>query len=108
MKRIKSNIGNNQKSNSKDVIQIKKTLKAIGIYEGDINSPYIDQELDRSIRKFQTLSKVKADGLITPDGETEKAIIRLTAKSPQMRFSKCGGFHGGSKGGYCPQCTVKM
>jgi hypothetical protein len=108
VKKILSNIGNNQKSNPKDVIEIKKALKSLGLYKGDVNVPYIDAEMDKGIYAVQKSQKLKTDGLIKPGGETENIIFGLATKSPQIRCPNCGGFHGGSKGTYCPSCTTKL
>lgn len=107
MKKITSNIGNNQKSNPQDVIEVKKALKSLGLYKGDVNVPYIDADMDTGIRIIQRSQRLKNDGLMTPEGETEKAIIRLTG-SPIVRCPKCGAPHGGSKGNLCPDCHVKL
>ena len=106
--KITSNIGNNQKSKPEDVIAIKRALNSLGLYNGDVNLPYIDAEMDRGIYSVQRSQGLKTDGLIKPGGETEKALIRLTAKSPQLRCVKCGGWHGGVHGDVCDWCIVKM
>jgi len=53
MKRIKSNIGNNQNSTTDDVINIKRTLRYFGIYNGNTEFPYIDSEVENGIRIIQ-------------------------------------------------------
>lgn len=42
MKRISSNIGKNQKSNPEDVVEIKRALQSIELYNGDTDVPFID------------------------------------------------------------------
>jgi len=107
MKRITTNVGNNQRSNPDDIITIKKALKTIGLYHGDTSMPFIDSEMDKAIYSLQRIEKLKTDGLITPGGDTEKAIFRLTG-SPVVRCPKCGAPHGGSKGSLCPDCYIKQ
>ena len=107
MKRITSNVGNNQSSNPEDVISIKKALNAIGLYNGNVSMPYIDAEMDKAIYSLQKIENLKADGLITPGGPTENAMFRLVG-SPIVRCPKCGAPHRGSKGRLCPDCHVKQ
>jgi len=64
-----------------------------------------------AIEKFQKDRKIKVDGIVNPKGETEKAIneeLKVSARSPIVRCTVCGGPHGGSKGDLCPQCDSKM
>lgn len=64
--------------------------------------------MEQGIYAVQKINDLKQDGLIKPGGETERAIIREAAKSPQQRCTECGGWHGGVHGDICDWCIVKM
>ena len=108
MKRITSNVGNNQHSNPEDILEIKKALKSMGLYNGDVHMPFTDSEMDRGIRQLQSSQNLKSDGLIKPGGETEYAIFELLTKSPGQKCVVCGGWHGSVYGDTCPDCTIKQ
>jgi len=69
--------------------------------------PFIDGEMESGIYAIQKSEELKTDGLITPDGETYKAIIRTVAKSPRQQCTQCGGWHGGVYGDVCSDCLSK-
>jgi len=105
---IKESVGNNLKNNISDILKVKLLFSKVGAKLDDVHSPYIDASLDKAIKKFQKDRNLKIDGKISPNGETIQELQKLSAKSPTYRCPKCGAPHGGSQGGFCPECTIKM
>ncbi|MDY0028689.1 MAG: peptidoglycan-binding domain-containing protein [Pseudobdellovibrionaceae bacterium] len=104
---------NNADMNFQDILNMKNALHHIGYYDvPDYGiTEYPDNKLYSSLEKFQKDRKLTVDGVANPGGETEKAIneeLKITAKSPIIRCTVCGGPHGGSKGDVCPDCDAKM
>ncbi len=102
----------------KDVLSIKKTLLITGHYTvPDYGlTPYPDKAMFNAVKEFQKDNGLKADGVITPDGETLQALNNLEneapnsdepLKSPTFWCPQCGGPHGGSSGDLCPDCDKK-
>ena len=101
-----------------DVLKIKNALLKAGNY--DIPeyglTPYPDNALFQGIKEFQKKNALKVDGVITPEGETIKALSKFDndleddlpgVRSPTIWCPKCGGPHGGSAGDECPDCASK-
>lgn len=104
---------NSADTNFQDVLNIKNALKHIGYYETPKYgiTEYPDERMYSSIEQFQKEKKLKVDGIANPGGETEQAIneeLKVSARSPIVRCTVCGGPHGGSKGDVCPSCDAKM
>lgn len=58
--------------------------------DGEIDRPFIDRDLDQSIRKLQRDLNLREDGIMTPKGETEHALniaLRLTQTSEENESS---------------------
>ncbi len=85
--KLKTPVGDNQSSKPDDVMNTRKKLNALGLEAGDETHGFIDRDLDKSIRQFQTATDLKQDGLINPDGETERAlneILSIAQNNPPL------------------------
>lgn len=73
-----------------DVLSIKRRLKGLGYYEEPEwgMTKFTDNQMFDGIRKFQTDNKLKVDGIMKPDGETQNAINYKSNLSP---FSQAKG-----------------
>lgn len=73
-----------------DVLSIKRRLKGLGYYEEPEwgMTKFTDNQMFDGIRKFQTDNKLKVDGIMKPDGETQNAI---NYKSNLSSFSQAKG-----------------
>ncbi len=111
MFRLGSPVGNNMPSKINDVRLVRRALSVLGLSDPNLDAGYIDRVLDDNIRRFQYENSLKPDGHIQPGGETEAKIneelILSATRSPTFWCTKCGAPHGGSQGGYCPDCTKK-
>lgn len=73
---LTTSVGNNMRSSTDDVINTRKKFAALGRHSEDTDKPYIDEELDSSIRQFQRDKGLKQDGKVHPRGETERMVDR--------------------------------
>ena len=100
-------------ANGEDVLSIKKALLKTGHYEIPEYglTPYPDKSMFRAIKNFQKDNNLKADGIITPNGETLNSLNSNEedpgVRSPTIWCPQCGGPHGGSSGDLCPDCDSK-
>lgn len=87
-----------------ELAEVRRTLQRLGIYERQIDNtaPFVDDDLAASIKTYQQMRGLKADGVIKPGGETERDLnqfskrFELTAKDrPTYRCKKCNAPHGG-------------
>lgn len=79
-------IGNGLNSDPYDVVRTRQLFARLGRYKGDVELPYIDHELDQTIRDFQREKGLREDGLMYPEGETEAALNRaLTPTKERVR-----------------------
>ncbi len=104
---------NGSDTNFEDVVNIKKVLRQIGYYETPTYgiTEFPDERMYSALERFQREKNLKIDGVVIPGGETEDALnkeLKVSAKSPIIRCTVCGGPHGGSKGDLCPSCDAKM
>jgi murein L,D-transpeptidase YcbB/YkuD len=105
--KLSSTIGKSHNVKPDDVLAVKSALDELGYYkkpEWGI-SPYPDPALFAGIKRFQSDNGLETDGVMKPDGPTEK---KLAAASPSYRCTNCGAFHGGvfsSK--LCSDCFEK-
>lgn len=59
-------------------------------------TPYPDQALFDGIKDYQRQNGLQVDGIMLPDGETERHMLEnLAAKSPTLWCKECKGPHGG-------------
>ncbi|NMM45222.1 hypothetical protein HH303_12080 [Rhodospirillaceae bacterium KN72] len=95
--RLKKAIGSSYVVDPDDVWSLKSRLKTSGHYvvPGYGMTPYPDNELFRSIANFQRQTGLKADGVIKPDGETERALLAQDISTPTFWCKICGGPHAG-------------
>lgn len=75
-KKFKKAIGQNLDNDPEDIIKAEKALKDAGYFNGEHSHGFITKELDDGIRKFQRENGLKQDGVMHPDGETERILLR--------------------------------
>ncbi|MEM6781985.1 MAG: peptidoglycan-binding domain-containing protein [Pseudomonadota bacterium] len=73
--KLNASVGNNMENEEEDVIAVKRTLKNRGYYKPDIENGIVDRETDRGIKAFQRDNNLKEDGIMRPQGETEKTLF---------------------------------
>jgi peptidoglycan hydrolase-like protein with peptidoglycan-binding domain len=76
-KLIASPVGNNLENEEGDVRRVKGIFSNLGYYNRTVENGIIDRELDTAIQAFQKDKKLKIDGYMNPQGETESALIKL-------------------------------
>jgi len=106
--KLKSTLGRSYNVDPNDVLTVKKALNDLGYYEEPEwgITPYPDNDLFKGIEGFQKDYKLKVDGLMKPNGPTEK---ELAAQSHRYVCTKCTAFHGGVFSPYfCSDCYTKM
>lgn len=76
MFQIKNKISRNNHVIAKDTSDLKFALTSLGYYDDTETgfSPYADDELFKSVQAFQEDKKLKIDGILNPNGETQNAI----------------------------------
>lgn len=69
---------------TEDVLSVKNKLKGFGYYQepewGITN--FADKQMFDGIRKFQTANKLKIDGIMKPEGETEVKVNERIRNNP--------------------------
>lgn len=109
--RLKSSVGADRETDLDDIWILKKDLSVSGHYkEPEYGmTPYPDQALFDAIKDYQRQNGLQADGVMLPDGETERHMLdNLAAKSPTMWCKHCGGPHAGLHSPkVCWQCWDK-
>lgn len=69
---------------------------------------YPDQQLFEAIRQFQRDNGLRVDGMMRPDGETERHILNQDEVAMTYWYSVCGAPHGGVYSpNICWQCWNK-
>lgn len=106
MFKINLPIGDGYNSNPEEVKLLRKILHKLGYEDENTDFVFFDKALNKNIRDFQKDQKLKVDGYLLPNGETERTI-RLSVRSPKMTCTNCGAPHGGSKGDIRPYCDLK-
>jgi|GEM_PF-2382418 len=83
LRRIKKTIGRNYDVNLDDVLETKTKLNHIGHYEMPNFglTPYPDRALFKGIKGFQEKTGLKVDGVMKPDGPTEKELNQTLSKT---------------------------
>jgi len=77
---LRGEVGNGRANNEDDVIGLKRTLGALGLYRHDRTadpSPFIDTGMLDGIKTFQRDHGLKVDGWLRPGGETATALQNL-------------------------------
>lgn len=109
--RLKSAIGADRETDPDDVWIVKNNLKNNGYFSEPPYgvTPYPDQFLFDAIKQYQKENDLKVDGIMLPDGETERHMLEnFAAKSPTMWCRHCQGPHGGVYSPtVCFQCWQK-
>tara|TARA_R110000868_G_scaffold11099_1_gene54433 strand:- start:2275 stop:2646 length:372 start_codon:yes stop_codon:yes gene_type:complete len=113
---LRKAIGSTYNTDFDDIRNIKEALREVGLYEAPNHgiTPYGDEPLFNSIRRYQGVNRLQVDGVAKPDGETQRELnrtleeLRVAAKSPIYRCIDCGGPHGGAYGSYCWWCYLKL
>jgi len=109
-------IGANYDTDLDDIRSAKEAMRDIGFYETPSYgiTPYGDDGLIDSIKRYQRARNLHVDGVMKPSGETERDLnrtlgeLRTAAKSPTYRCVECGGPHGGAFGKLCWWCWLKL
>lgn len=114
MIKINKTLGESYDVDLDDVYRVKSAFKDIGYYKVPSYglTKYPDTHLYNAVREFQRDENLRIDGVMRPDGETIQALNSKLpdhpgVKRPDMRCPVCGGWHGGSMGDLCPDCTSK-
>ncbi len=84
---LDQSVGNRQMNKGSDVRGVKKGLRDLGYYQSENDNDYITQELDQSIKAFQQDHKLKVDGILKPDGETEQTLRSQIIAQPKTKQS---------------------
>ena len=108
--KLKSPVGMNHDTDPDDVWVIKKTLNLNGFYDEPNQgmTPFPDEALFSGIKRFQRQFGLTVDGLMNPDGETERHMQQHLAAMPTYRCVYCGAPHGGVYSpNVCWQCWSK-
>ena len=99
-----------------ELAEVRRTLQRLGIYERQIDNtaPFVDDDLAESIKTYQQMRGLRADGVMTPGGETERDLNqfaerfeRAAKNRPTHRCKKCNAPHGGVAGLLCFDCWKK-
>lgn len=97
-----------------DVLQVKKSLNALGYYKEPKYgiTEFADESMFSAIKKFQKKNDLKIDGILKPNGETQDKLSdelknKLGARSPTLWCINCGGPHAGTYGDVCRWCFIK-
>jgi hypothetical protein len=94
--RLKNTLGASYNSDPDDVWVTKNNLHIVGYYQkkNSINE-YPDRELFDSIKKYQRANNLRVDGIMKPDGETERHILNGDKVAMSYWCRVCGAPHGG-------------
>lgn len=80
---LKGPVARNSPTHLEDSANIKMALTSLGYYDDTETglSPYGDRQLFQSIKSFQKDNALKVDGIINPDGPTQKSIKEKLAEN---------------------------
>jgi len=95
--RVKSTVGSAYPVDLDDTWVLKQALRQNGFYvePGNGMTPYPDSSLFDAIKKFQSGAGLHVDGVIEPDGETERHMRPMLDIVVVYRCVYCGAPHGG-------------
>lgn len=86
-------VGQNLDNNSDDILKAERDLKKAGYFDKDHSEGFITKELDNGIRKFQKDNDLKMDGIMNPDGETERTLQKyVRTPTPKRKPVKPNNF----------------
>jgi len=82
---LKTTVAKNTQSDLEDQVLIKTAMTALGYYDDTETglNPYADKKLFHSVKDFQKDNDLKVDGVIKPDGPTQKTIKERLKATPQ-------------------------
>ncbi len=89
---LNTSVGNRQDSDPLDIINTRRNFAILDRHSKDTECPIIDQELDNSIREFQRDKGIKEDGLMNPNGQTERALNRELLRVNKINTKKSNLF----------------
>lgn len=108
--RLKKTISSSHNTDPDDVWATKQNFKITGHYSEPSHgiTPYPDQQLINSIKKFQQENHLRVDGVMRPGGETENALLDRDDVIEYYVCKHCTGIHGGVKSpNVCHWCWGK-
>jgi hypothetical protein len=108
--KLKSIVSANSAVNSDDVWVLKQALRQEGYYSEPVNeiTPFPDRELFKAIKRFQSDTGLRVDGVVKPGGETERKIQEQLKAVAKFRCIICNAWHGGLYSPHiCWQCWEK-
>ena len=108
--RLRNTLGSSYNTNPDDVWVTKHNLRNRGYYQEPAYgmTEYPDQQLFDSIKRYQGDNRLRVDGIMKPDGETERHILNGDKLAMTYRCSVCGAPHGGVYSpSICWQCWNK-
>ena len=82
---LKGRVASNSPTDLEDSAIIKMALTSLGYYDDTETglSPYGDKKLFKAVKSFQNNHNLKVDGVINPDGPTQKTMKEKLLSSPQ-------------------------
>jgi len=95
--RLRSTLGRNRAAEGDDVLEAKRALSMLGLYEPPKHgmTPYPDDRLFEGLRAFQEAEGLKPDGVAKPGGPTEqnmnKYLEGLTRGTNLLDVGGAGG-----------------
>jgi len=108
--RLKNTLGPESRANPDDVWVTKQNLKLRGYYsEPEYGmTEYPDNRLFDAIRSYQRDNNLRVDGIMKPDGETERQLLEGDQAAVTYWCMICGAPHGGVYSpNICWQCWNK-
>ncbi|MCC6598473.1 MAG: peptidoglycan-binding protein [Alphaproteobacteria bacterium] len=83
---LKGPIASNASTDLEDSAMIKMALTSLRYYDDTETglSPYGDRQLFQAVKSFQKDNGLKVDGVINPDGPTQKEIKKKLWDTPQV------------------------
>lgn len=95
--RLKTTIGETYKVDLEDIWATKQNLKTQGFYKEPDHgmTPYPDRDLFDAIRDFQSAKDLRVDGIMKPDGETEREVLKGADLASMTKRRHCPAIYGG-------------
>lgn len=109
--RLKKTLGSSYNTDLDDVWATKNNLNHRGYYAEPSYgmNEYPDQHLFESIKRYQRDNKLRVDGIMKPDGETERHLLNGGKVAMTYWCRQCGAPHGGVYSPhYCHWCWKKL
>ena len=95
--RIQATLGSSHNTNPEDVWATKHNLKRRGYYVEPTHgmNEFPDRQFFNAIRAFQRHHNLRIDGVMRPDGETERHLLDDDDVAVTYWCTVCGAPHGG-------------